>query len=107
MNQQKVIEALFGWLQTNRWCNSLRVRWGHVTKARVTLGLYLGPKIPGHGHADQIAQVDILVTNEESRTVELAVEVDPNPNPKKLLGDVLPVRGAEARRQRAAGAGRC
>ena len=29
--------------------------------------------------------------NETTRTIELVVEVDPNPNPKKLMGDILAV----------------
>ncbi|MGH9794102.1 MAG: hypothetical protein ACRD5G_04960 [Candidatus Acidiferrales bacterium] len=91
MNQYTVIEGLCRWLQENRWSKSLRVRCDHVTEARETLGLYLGPKMARKGRSNQIAQVDVLVCNEESRTVELIVEVDPNPNPKKLLGDICSV----------------
>jgi len=91
MNQARVIEALCGWLNEIKWSGSLRVRCDHVTDARETLGLYLGSKVQGQGRTNQIAQVDILVCNEQERTVELIIEVDPNPNPKKLLGDVLPV----------------
>lgn len=93
--QENVIEQLYRWLQNNPWSNSLRVRCDHVTEAKETLGLYLGPKIRGRGRTEQIAQVDILVSNEPSRKVELIVEVDPNPNPKKLLGDILAVSIAD------------
>ncbi len=91
MDQYKVIETLYHWLRENRWSEVIRVRCDHVTQGRETLGLYLGPKLPGRGRTDQIAQVDILVSNEERRTVELIIEVEPNPNPKKVLGDILPV----------------
>ena len=91
LNQTRTIEALYHWLQANRWSDSLTVRCDHVTEARETLSLFLGTKRPREGRSNWIAQVDILVCNEDTQTVELVIEVDPNPNPKKLLGDVLAV----------------
>ena len=91
MNQTRTIEALYQWLQANRWSNSLTVRCDHVTDARETLSLFLCTKRPREGRSNWIAQVDILVCNEDTQTVELVIEVDPNPNPKKLLGDILAV----------------
>ena len=91
MDQYRVIEMLFRWLGDHTWADGLSVRCDHTTEAKETLGLYVGRKQPGQGRSAQIAQVDLLVCNEKTRKVELIIEVDPNPNPKKFLGDVLPV----------------
>ena len=91
MNQLRVIECLFHWLQAHRWSDSLTVKCDHVTEAREELALFLGSKVAGQGRGSRVAQVDILVCNNTSQTVDLIVEVDPNPNPKKLMGDILAV----------------
>lgn len=90
-NQQKVIEDMYHWLHSNRWSDTASVKCDHVTELREELALFLGPKIPRKGRGSRIAQVDILVCNEDERTVDLIIEVDPNPNPKKLMGNVLSV----------------
>lgn len=95
MNQNKVIEGLSNWLRSEQLSELCRVRCDHVTHDRETLGLYLSSKISGSGRSDQIAQVDVVVTDEVSKRVELVIEVDPNPNPKKLLGNVLSVSLAD------------
>src|SRR6202021_2202578 len=56
-----------------------------------TLGLYIGEKRKSSGRSSQIVQVDILVCNEDKRTVELIIEVQPNPNPKGMVSQILPV----------------
>lgn len=91
MDQYRVIEMLYRWLGENRRSDAIRVKCDHVTEAKETLGLYIGPKLPGQGRRAQIAQVDLLVCNDDTRTVELIVEVDKDPNPKKALGDILSV----------------
>jgi len=68
-----------------------KTRCDHTTDAKATLGLYLGEKRKSFGRSSQIAQVDILVCNEDKRTVELIIEVQPNPNPKALVSQILPV----------------
>lgn len=91
MNQLKVIEQISTWLKANMWSDSLEVRCDHVTQWREELALFVGPKLPGAGRGNRIAQVDILVADKNSQAVELIIEVDPNPNPKKLLGDLMAV----------------
>ncbi len=91
MDQDRVIEMLYRWLGENRRSDAIRVRCDHATEDKETSGLYIGPKLRGQGRRAQIAQVDLLVCNDDTRTVELIVEVDKNPNPKKALGDILPV----------------
>jgi hypothetical protein len=91
LNQLAVIESLFRWLQASLWSDSLVVKCDHVTEAKEELALFVGSKVAGEGRGSRVAEVDILVCNERTRTVELIVEVDPNPNPKKLMGDILAV----------------
>ncbi len=91
MDQLAVIESLFRWLQANQWSDSLAVKCDHVTEAREELALFVGSKVAGEGRGSRVAQVDILVCNEATRTVDLIVEVDTNPNPKTLMGDILAV----------------
>ena len=55
--------------------------------------VYIGEKRKDEGRSAQVAQVDVLV--EESKTVELLVEVEPDHSPKKILGEVLPALIAE------------
>ena len=86
MDQQSAIQKLRDWLVANQWADCLTVRCDHVTEDREELPLFLGPKRPGQGRGSRIAEVDILVCNKGTQNVELIIEVDPNPNPKKLMG---------------------
>jgi hypothetical protein len=90
MNQLSTIETILTWLRTI--VDAPRtVRCDHVTEQREELALFPGDKLAGTGRGSRIAQVDLIVCNESDRTVNLVVEVDPNPNPKKALGDVFAV----------------
>lgn len=90
MDQYRVINELVDWMLANPWKPNRHVRCDHVTPDKETLGLYIGPKQKRKGWSAQIAQVDILVEDDEAKTVELLIEVQPDNRPKKILGDVLP-----------------
>jgi len=91
MDQYQTIDQLVSWLRDTLVAQELKTRCDHTTDGRETLGLYLGEKRKSSGRSGQIAQVDILVCNEDKRTVELIIEVQPNPNPKALVSQILPV----------------
>jgi hypothetical protein len=84
MKQLEVISQLYSWLTEQPFVRSCKCECDHVTDGRTTLGLYLGPKLPHEGRTHQVAQADIVV-HEDDRVV-LIVEVDPDTNPKKILG---------------------
>jgi len=88
MDQKRVIEELYHWLKNQIfWPNLAKIDCDHVTEDKKSLGLYLGPKLQKKGRTLQIAQVDIIV--HDDKNVRLIIEVDPNPNPKKILGVIF------------------
>jgi hypothetical protein len=91
MNQLRVIEDIFHSLKECLWSQSLTVRCDHVTEWREELALFIGSKTFGRGRRSRIAEVDIIVCNEETKAVELIIEVDPNCVPKKLMGNLMSV----------------
>ncbi len=90
MDQPRTIEVILAWLRS-RVVHPQIVKCDHVTQDRQDLALFLGEKLAGTGRGSRIAQVDLIVCDQSSRTMNLIIEVDPNPNPKKVLGDVLAV----------------
>lgn len=90
MDQPRTIETILNWLRSNVLPPQI-VKCDHVTCDRQELPLFLGEKLAGTGRGSRIAQVDLIVCDQSSQTVNLIIEVDPNPNPKKVLGDILAV----------------
>src|ERR1039457_6819919 len=91
MNQGRVIQEIYHWLQANLWSEFSTVKCDHVTEAKEELALFIGSKTQGQGRGCRIAQVDILVCNKLTNTVELIIEVDPNFAPKTLMGNLMSV----------------
>lgn len=91
MNQIRVIEQIYHWLQVNLWSEYSVVKCDHVTQAREELALFIGPKTQGQGRGCRIAEVDILVYNKLTHRVELIIEVDPKCAPKILMGNLMSV----------------
>ena len=95
MDQCRVTNELVNWMRSFPWKPKNNVRYDgrsmnpHTPDAE-TCALYIGPKLKGKGRTAQIAQVDILVDDEETKTVDLLIEVEPENSPKKILGEVLP-----------------
>lgn len=108
MDQTSVIRNLAGWLTANKWNPSLTVlrdlcSYGVAGESRRG-ALYIGEKERGLGRRRQVAQPDILVRREDTRTVELVVEVDFRktksgelvaPRPKDLTGLLLTAAAAD------------
>ena len=95
MDQCRVTNELVTWMRLYPWKPKNNVRYDgsrknpHTPDAE-TCGLYIGPKLKGKGRTVQIAQVDILVEDSETKTVDLLIEVEPENSPKKILGAMLP-----------------
>ncbi len=92
MGQERTIQLLHDWLLQNRWSHCLRVKCYH-TESGEELALFAGPKERGKARGCRVAETDILAFREDSRTVDLIVEVDlrPNPTPKRAISNLLPV----------------
>ena len=92
MGQERTIQLLHDWLLQNRWSHCLEVKCDH-TESGEELALFAGPKERGKGRGCRVAETDILAFREDSRTVDLIVEVDlrPNPTPKRAISNLLPV----------------
>ncbi|MEX2262343.1 MAG: hypothetical protein WD696_10345 [Bryobacteraceae bacterium] len=95
MDQNTVVRKLRQWLCENKWHPSLAIlhdlaSWGLSGESEQS-ALYLGEKKRGLGHASRICLPDILVRREDTRSVDLIVEVDLNAElrPKDLVGLLL------------------
>jgi hypothetical protein len=95
MNQNAVIEDCVEWLKEMFPSPRYSVRCDHVTCAAQQLGLYVGQKVPGRGCAARISRPDLIVCDEETRTVTLLGEIHPPATPKQLIAQVAPVLLAE------------
>ena len=101
MDQYRVTNELVTWIRANPWKPNNNVKYDGRRKNPLTsdaehCGLYIGPKLKSKGRSTQIAQVDILVEDTKSKTVDLLIEVEPQNDPKKILGDVLPALLADS-----------
>jgi hypothetical protein len=101
MDQRRATKAIVDWINANLWKPNIKVRCGGRkadpnTPNAENCSLYMGPKLRGQGRTGQIAQVDILVEDGETKTVELMIEVEPVNEPKKILGEMLPALLAES-----------
>lgn len=95
MDQNTVVRKLRQWLCENRWHESLTVHhdlasWGQGGESEQS-ALYLGEKKRGLGRAGRICLPDILARRDDTRTVDLIVEVDfrMDLRPKDLVGLLL------------------
>jgi hypothetical protein len=108
MEQTSIIRNLARWLSANPWNPSLTVLYDlcsyGVAGESQRCALYMGEKERGLGRRTQVAQADILVRREDTRTVELVVEVDFRkarsgrpvaPRPKDLTGLLLAAAAAD------------
>jgi hypothetical protein len=108
MEQTSTVRNLAGWLKANPWNPALTILYdlsSYGVKGESKRGaLYLGEKERGRGRCTQVAQADILVRRENTRTVELIVEVDfrktkhdaqAAPSPKNLVGLLLAAAAAD------------
>jgi hypothetical protein len=95
MDQCRMTHELVEWIRANPWDANNRVRYDGQKTNPYTLGaehcsLYIGEKRKGTGRRSQVTQVDILVENSATMTVDLLIELEPTHGPKKVLGEVLP-----------------
>jgi hypothetical protein len=108
MDQTSIIRSLARWLSDNPWNPFLTVLYDlcsyGVAGESQRGALYIGEKERGRGRHTQVAQADILVRREDTRTVELIVEVDFRktkgdklvaPRPKDLTGLLLAPASAD------------
>jgi len=101
MNQYRMTKDLVDWMSQHPWKPNNKIRYdgsrrNPLTPAAETCGLYIGIKKRGQGRTSQIAQVDILVEDFTTKTVDLLIEVEPSNSPKKILGEVLPALLADS-----------
>jgi hypothetical protein len=108
MEQTSLIRNLARWLSANPWKPSLTVLYDlcsyGVAGESQRGALYMGQKERGLGRRTQVAQADILVRREDTRTVDLIVEVDFRktkggrlvaPRPKDLTGLLMAAAAAD------------
>jgi hypothetical protein len=96
MDQCRMTKEIVDWIREHPWKRDNRVRYDGSCRNPNTpdaehCSLYLGEKPRSTGRTAQIAQVDILNEDPTAKTVDLLIELEPKHNPKKILGEVLPV----------------
>jgi hypothetical protein len=91
MKQEEAIEILLNWLLQNRWSDYLKIKCDHIASGE-ELPLFIGPKRRRKGQGCRVSETDILAFREDTRTVDLIVEVDllPNPTPKRVFSNLMP-----------------
>ena len=96
MDQCRMTKEIVDWIREHPWKSGNRVRYDGRCKDPNTpdaehCSLYVGEKPTRRGRTAQIAQVDILNEDPTAMTADLLIELEPKHNPKKILGEVLPV----------------